>query len=79
MKRLQFRPPGATFGASGAPGRGDADYDGLGADFQIDSENGPGAAGTAGIRKIDEHQLPKPIIPAKHPNSSKRTRMNILA
>ena len=43
-----------TFGASGAPGRGDADYDGLGAGFQIDSENGPGAAGIAGTREIDK-------------------------
>ena len=25
------------------------------ADFQIDSESGPGAAGIAGIRKIDEN------------------------
>ncbi|MEC8156727.1 MAG: hypothetical protein VX080_07015, partial [SAR324 cluster bacterium] len=49
-----------TFGASGAPGRGDADYDGLGADFQIDSGNGPGSAGSAGIRKIDENQMPEP-------------------
>ena len=56
IKRLQFHSFEATFGASGAPGRGDADYDGFGADFQIDSENGPGAAGIAGIRKIDEKQ-----------------------
>ena len=36
MKRLQFHPLGATFGASEAPGRGDAFYDGFRADFEID-------------------------------------------
>ena len=34
IKRLQFHSFEATFGASGAPGRGDADYDGLGAKFR---------------------------------------------
>ena len=34
IKRLQFHSFEVTFGASGAPGRGDADYDGLGAKFR---------------------------------------------
>ena len=46
-----------TFGASGAPGRGDADYDGFRADFQIDSKSGPRTAGIAGIRNVDENQV----------------------
>ena len=32
IKRLQFHSFEATFGASGAPGRGDSIYDGFGAD-----------------------------------------------
>ena len=35
MKRLQFHPPGTTFGASEAPGRGASVYDGLKVDFGI--------------------------------------------
>ena len=37
MKRLQFHSFETTFGASEAPGRGDAFYDGFRADFEIDS------------------------------------------
>ena len=71
-----------AFGASGAPGRGDADYDGFGAEFQIDSKNGPRAAEIAGIRKIDENQIQnqeiqdskKLQLPGDVPNSQFKQR-----
>ena len=57
MKRLQFRPPAATFGASEAPGHGESIYDGFGADFGADFVSRK--LETSKIRKFKNSKLPE--------------------